>query len=457
MGKLKGIIAVFVVIALAIGGYFIIRNMFQSDGYDDEGSFEKYANEYYASFEGEQQIGTSEPKFEFGQPVSIAIDKPSMEESMENSEIDAVFKGKKDSFTVENKSLGEEQQAALLMGYESYETPEKAESVAIHERQILNAGKEEQKIEVDKVTTFNFSTENGVAMVPTNIFKGDYKKVVIEKIKEQVEESYKDKVDDMDLTKFVMTGDGFRFFADGGVLAEATAGVQHFDISYDDMEKFMRDNIGENVIDPNKPMVAVTYDDGPSDGTQTKQLLDLYEQENAVCTFFELGANVANIEGSDELLKRELEIGCEVGTHSWDHPNLFTLSDDAVKQQAQKSIDAIEKASGQKPTVFRAPYGNGNDKISKIFGLPGINWTVDTLDWQSRNADSVVNVVKSFGNLDGQIILMHSIYQSSVDASKVLVPWLKSKGYQLVTVSDLLRIKYKKNIENKYYGYTFAE
>lgn len=456
MKSVKGTIAVVLALAVVIGGYFVLRNMIGNDGYDDQGSFESYAEKFYESFEGKQMVGESTPKFEFGQPVSTAVDKPKMKEDMENSEINAVYKGKKDSYTVENKSLGEESQAALLMGYESYETPEKAESVAIHERQILNAGKDDQKIEKDTVHTFNFSTENGVAMSKAHIFKGDYDKVIRDKIKEQVSDEYADKVKDMDTSKFIMTEDGFRFFADGGVLADAAEGVQHFDISYDDMKKYMQKNIGENVIDPSKPMVAITYDDGPSAET-TNQLLDLYEKENAVCTFYELGANVAGVEGSDKLLKRELDLGCEVGTHSWDHPNLFTLDDAGVKTQADKSKEAIKKACGQYPTAFRAPYGNGDDRIAKIFDLPGVNWTVDTMDWSSRNAASVIGVVKGFGNLDGQVILMHSIYQSSVDASKELVPWLKSQGYQLVTVSDLLRYKYKEEPKSKYYGYTFTE
>jgi peptidoglycan/xylan/chitin deacetylase (PgdA/CDA1 family) len=451
------LITLLIIIALIAGGFLIVRKFIGNDGYDDQSSFEKYANEYYDSFDGDKQIGESRAEYKYGEPVSIAIDKPKLNEDAENQSISDFLKGKADSFKVENQSLGKEEQAALLIGYESFETPEKAESVAMHERQIFNAAEDNQEISVDTVKCFNFSTKNGMTMMPSNMLKGDYESYVKKRIKDSVADEYKDNVKDLDVSNFIMTGEGFRFFADGGKLAPKEEGVQHFDLSYDDMKNYMQDDIGENVIDPTKPMVAITYDDGP-DENLTPVLLDTYEKNHAVCTFFELGQNVKYVEGADKLLKRELELGCEVGTHSWDHPNLFALSDDQIKQQAEKSKNAIKEACGKEPTVFRAPYGNGNDHIAKIFGLPGFNWSVDTLDWKTLNKDAIMEEVKRFGNLDGQIILMHSIHKPSIEATKELLPYLKKKGYQFVTVTQLMQYKYSEApLKIKYYGYTFGE
>lgn len=450
------IITLLVILAIIAAGVFVVKKVFGSDGYDDQSSFESYVEKYYDSFDGDKQIGESQASIKFGEPVSSAVDKPKLSESSENAAVNDYLKGKVDSFKVENQSLGKEEQAAIMIGYESYETPEKAESIAIHERQIFNAEQDNQSIDTDTVKTFNFSTENGIEMVTSNMLKSGYEDYVRKVIKKNVSDEYKDNVAKLDVSNFVMTGDGFRFFVDGGKVALPEDGVQHFDISYDDMKKYMQDDIGENVLDPSKPMVAITYDDGP-DADLTPKLLDIYEKEKAVCTFYELGANVANVEGSDKFLKRELELGCEVGTHSWDHPNLFALSDSQVKAQADKSKNAIKEACGQDPTTFRAPYGNGNDKISKIFDLPGFNWTVDTLDWKTLNKNSIMQEVKRFGNLDGQIVLMHSIHKPSIEATKELLPYLKSKGYQTVTVSQLMQYKYNVKLEPKYYGYTFAE
>lgn len=450
------IITLLVIIAIIVAGVFVVKKIFGSDGYDDQSSFESYVEKYYDSFEGDKQIGEGELDIKFGEPVSTAVNKPTLDEKSENAAIEDYLKGKVDSFKVENQSLGKEEQAAIMIGYESYETPEKAESVAIHERKIFNAEKDNQSIDADTVKTFNFSTENGMEMVTNNMLKGDYESYVRKVIKKDISDEYKDNVSKLDLSNFVMTGDGFRFFVDGGKVAPAEDGVQHFDISYDDMKKYMQDNIGENVLDPNKPMVAITYDDGP-DAKLTPELLDIYEKENAVCTFYELGANVANVEGSDKFLKKELELGCEVGTHSWDHPNLFALSDSQVKAQADKSKKAIKDACGQEPTTFRAPYGNGNDKIAKLFDLPGFNWSVDTLDWKTLNKDSIMQEIKKYGNLDGHIVLMHSIHKPSIEATKELLPYLKSKGIQTVTVTQLMQYKYNEKVKPKYYGYTFME
>ena len=455
------ILILLLLVLIAGAGVLVVFHIMDRDGYSNEKTFNKYVEEYYASFSEEQAVGEKTGGIEYGEPVSTAVEYPELSDASESAAVEEVIKGKKDDFEVKYKGLTDEEKAALLIGYESHETGEKVESVAIHEKQVMNAGEDDQSVPVDTVYTFNFSTENGVAMQASHFFNGGWEDIAKGYIKDSLSDDYKDKIDDADLSKFVFTGDAengaFTFMFDAGVLAPAEDGVLAVDVPASEFKDVIRDKLGENVIDPDKPMVALTFDDGPGEET-TAQILDILEENNAVATFFELGANVKNVEGASDLLKRELELGCEVGCHSWDHPNLFTLSDDAVKQQADKAKAAIKDACGQEPTVFRAPYGNGNDKIAKAFGLPGINWSVDTLDWSSRNTASIVSVVKSYkGHLDGQIILMHSIYDFSADATKEIVPWLKSQGYQLVTVSDLLRYKYDTEPKAVYYGYTFME
>ena len=225
------LITLLIIVALIAGGVLVVKKLLGNDGYDDQSSFEKYANTYYDSFDGDKQIGESRAIYKFGEPVSTAVDRPKLNQESENLSITDFLKGKADSFKVENQSLGQEEQAALLIGYESYETPEKAESVAMHERQIFNAGTDKQKIEVDTVKCFNFSTKNGMTMIPSNMLKSGYEDVVRKMIKEAVDDKYKDNVKDLDVSNFIMTDEGFRFFADGGVLAPKEEGVQRFDIS----------------------------------------------------------------------------------------------------------------------------------------------------------------------------------------------------------------------------------
>lgn len=186
------------------------------------------------------------------------------------------------------------------------------------------------------------------------------------------------------------------------------------------------------VIDLSKPMVALTYDDGPRPKS-TNRILDCLEKYNAVATFFELGYLA---KAYPDCIRREAKLGCEVANHSWDHPNLATLSAGSVLNQINSTNDTIYNICGVKPTVMRPPYGSYNSTVSNNAGMPLIIWSIDTLDWRYRDASYVTSVIKNQVT-DGSIILMHSIYDSTAAATEAIVPWLISQGYQLVTVSEL--------------------
>ena len=126
---------------------------------------------------------------------------------------------------------------------------------------------------------------------------------------------------------------------------------------------------------------------------------------------------------------------------------LTTLKVKQVKKEVNDTNEAIKKACGQYPTVLRPSYGDINEKVAKETGMPVILWSVDTLDWKTRNAGKIFKSIKSIKDLDGKIILMHSIHQETADATKKIIPWLKKKGYQTVTVSEL--VKYKTGSEIK--------
>ncbi len=205
----------------------------------------------------------------------------------------------------------------------------------------------------------------------------------------------------------------------------------------------------ESAIDPDKPMVALTFDDGP--GKRTKEILTQLEKYHAHATFFMLGQKVSSYE--DEVKKMK-KIGCELGNHSYDHTSLTKLSADGVKEQMDKTNKRIEKFVGHGATVMRPPYGAINDTVKSNVGLPMILWNIDTLDWKTRNVQKTIDtVMKNVG--DGDIILLHDIHTESVDATLKLIPMLQEEGYQLVTVSELAAAK-GKELENggKYTDFT---
>lgn len=203
------------------------------------------------------------------------------------------------------------------------------------------------------------------------------------------------------------------------------------DISFSSLKNLEIKPIGRE-IDPNKPMVALTYDDGPRPKS-TNRILDCLEKYDAVATFFELGSLVNSY---PDCVKREVALGCEVGSHSYDHPNMANLSASQIYSQLNSTSNAIFNAAGIRPSLLRPPYGSVSTTLGNNAGMPLILWSIDTLDWKYRDASYVTSVIKNEVR-DGSIILMHSIYDSTAQATEIIVPWLIGQGYQLVTVSEL--------------------
>ena len=194
----------------------------------------------------------------------------------------------------------------------------------------------------------------------------------------------------------------------------------------------------DGTYDPSqhKTRIALTFDDGP--GEYTDELLDCLEENNAHATFFMLGQNVGSWEST---VQRMADIGCEIGSHSWDHPNLYDLSMDSVAKQFSDTDAALEKACGQKASVARAPYGNWSDDIISTVGKPFFTWSLDSLDWSYLDVNKDYDAVMNGDLTDGSIILMHDIHEPSVQAAIKMIPELVQKGYKLMTVSELAAAK----------------
>ena len=206
------------------------------------------------------------------------------------------------------------------------------------------------------------------------------------------------------------------------------------------------------VIDPSKPMVALTFDDGPHD-TWSNAILDVLEENHALATFFEVGRNVR---AHPEPVQRMAELGCEVASHSNAHKDLSKLKKKTLIKDLDTADAAFTDAGVEPPALVRPPYGAVNKNVKSATGRSIVTWTVDTEDWRSRDAQAVIDYVQNYGDLDGEIVLMHSIYESTADAVRVLVPWLQEQGYQLVTVTELLAYYYGELPQpDRFYGYTY--
>ena len=187
-------------------------------------------------------------------------------------------------------------------------------------------------------------------------------------------------------------------------------------------------------IDPSKPMVAITMDDGPYPDT-TNKILDVFEENYAKATFFCLGENAGYY---PEVVQREYELGMEVGTHTQSHKQLTKLSGSELTEEIQESVDSIKNATGVAPTLMRPPYGAINSEVlaeAKKQGLCAVNWSLDTEDWKTKNADATYKMVMTA--TDGDVVLLHDIHEYNINAVERFVPDLIAEGYQLVTVSEM--------------------
>ncbi len=189
-------------------------------------------------------------------------------------------------------------------------------------------------------------------------------------------------------------------------------------------------------IDPSKPMVALTYDDGPYD-VVTNRILDVLEKNNARATFFIVGSRASSYKSC---LVRSVSLGCEIGNHTYNHTILTSASPEKIKSEIEATNNAVKKITGVSPVIVRAPGGSVNSKVKSNVKFPLFNWSVDTLDWKNRNSSSVVSSIKN-NVRDGSIVLMHDLYGSTATASEQVIPWLIKEGYQLVTVSELMAVK----------------
>lgn len=184
-------------------------------------------------------------------------------------------------------------------------------------------------------------------------------------------------------------------------------------------------------IDKNKKMVALTYDDGPS--IYTPRVLKTLKENNAVATFFVVGNRVPTY---SDTVKKAHDMGCEIGNHTYEHKNLTRVSEAEVKRQITKTNRNVKKVTGQAPVIVRPTGGATNANVKQWVGMPSIIWSIDTLDWKTRNADSTKRAVLDHVK-DGDIVLMHDLYSATATASETIIPELVKRGYQLVTVSEL--------------------
>lgn len=190
--------------------------------------------------------------------------------------------------------------------------------------------------------------------------------------------------------------------------------------------------------------IALTFDDGPTGGSQglTVRLLDALKEHNAHATFFMCGYRIKDFHTH---MDRYLAEGHELGNHTMNHPmkTLKGQTSSFVHEEIDSNTELIESYTGQKPTVMR-PVGGSYDanvqQCMKESGLPIVNWNLDTLDWENRDADIIYQKIVDNAK-DGDIVLMHDLRDCTVEGVSRAMDTLAERGFAFVTVSELAAIK----------------
>lgn len=218
-------------------------------------------------------------------------------------------------------------------------------------------------------------------------------------------------------------------------------GLKSVDIPVNDLYKYIDgtylkgadlEKYNEYIKKRSRKAVALTFDDGPNPNT-TPVALELLKKYNAKATFFMVGRSVA---GNEDIIKRVVAEGHQIGNHSWSHPLLTKVTLEQAKSQINDTTEALKKASGQDIHIMRPPYGGINSAIQAAVDQSFILWDIDTLDWKNRNTASIMKEVQK--TQSGSIILMHDIHQTSIDALPSVLQYLTEQGFELVTIDELM-------------------
>ncbi len=182
-----------------------------------------------------------------------------------------------------------------------------------------------------------------------------------------------------------------------------------------------------------KPKIAITFDDGPS-AEYTEPVLDVLEEKGVKATFFIMGKC---IEGNEDILRRMSAEGHLIGNHTFHHVNLTELSEKEACEELTTTASLIKELTGQSVEFVRPPFGAWSDKAECVTDMIPVLWTIDTLDWCYQSAPK--SLAKVVGKVkENDIILMHDQYPETVEALAMIIDYLQSEGYELVTVDEIL-------------------
>ena len=190
-------------------------------------------------------------------------------------------------------------------------------------------------------------------------------------------------------------------------------------------------------------IIALTFDDGP-DEVFTPQILNILKKYDIKATFFVIGEKVSR---NEDIIKRQIEEGHEIGNHTFTHINALKKNYFEIKEEIEKTQEAIKSVTGEEPTIFRPPYRGLSRDLCRIIKEKNMNivlWSnIDVRDWSNPGVDTMVNTIENEIE-NGNILILHDYNtvrndkSQTIETLEIVIPKLKKMGYKFVTVSELM-------------------
>lgn len=192
-------------------------------------------------------------------------------------------------------------------------------------------------------------------------------------------------------------------------------------------------------INPEQPVVALTFDDGPN-ARYTPQVLDILYEQQVPATFFLIGEKFT---GNKLLIREMAASGHEIGNHTFSHPDLTKLDSRTIQWEIQRTEEKLKEILPGDPMKYvRPPYGRYTEDVQKAIGLPLVLWTIDSGDWEAPNAENIYTALISKIQ-NGDIIVFHDDNAQTVKALERIILELKKRDFQFATVSQLYEYQSK--------------
>ncbi len=408
----------------------------------------------YSIADDKKEAGTPQEKREIGDYEGYAVRYPSLGSEAADEDLAAraddmisVFKSEASA-----KRSGKKDRMLLLADYESYQTGTDYVSVKFDIHKEL-AGTAEDSLE-----TCTYRLSDGQTVALSDLLSEGYLELLSEKAASLASsqggsmQAAAVAANEANFKYHTWSNEGLTLYFPAGTLTDSQTGVLSCTVPMDELTEYLTEDItgqglpvggGASSVDPTKPMVCLTFDDGPKAST-TPELLDILEENDARATFFVVGDSLKK-DGAEDIIRRELELGCQVGNHTLEHKNFKEISDEEITRQIEGVNDILKGWGFPACSTVRPPYGGWNNHVlAYITEYPLARWNVDTLDWQTKDVQSTINAVlydEETKAADGDIILMHDIHAETIEACKTIIPELKARGFQLVTMEEMFEAK----------------